>query len=292
MIICDPDYCSNPLENWMRRFLRQVWWRIQLAFEWLRERTPWRHANNLSKERPSGWKQSLIGPFFELMWSNAIGTFANFGEARRVQDIDALFVHFLANTSRVKGKGAVSVGLPLLLVIRTHSAFRAGASLAFGGAVPESMAALRLCLETAGYASMMQGDEALSTTWLNRGDDEETRQAARNAFRRHSDVRSALEQRNKTIAGIYQNLYEYLIDGGAHPNERGFMDSLQVEHLEDGGARLIQIYLQADPDVLDRGLRAAAKIGVCALMIFETMYPDEFRELGITQKMPRVREGL
>jgi hypothetical protein len=251
----------------MRGF-RWAWWRIRLAFEWLRERSSWRHANNLSKERPPGWKQSPIGPFFELMWSNTIGTIANFGEAKRVKDIDALLAHFLANASRVKGKGAVSVALPLLLAIRTHSAFRAGASLAFGGAVPESMAALRLCLETAGYASMMQGDEALSIIWLNRGDDAVTKQTARNAFR-HSDVRSALEERDKTVAGIYQSLYEYLIDGGGHPNERGFIDSLQVEHLEDGGARLIQIYLQADPEVLERGLRAAAKIGVCVLMIID-----------------------
>lgn len=275
----------------MRRLLRWAWGRVQLAFEWLRERTPLRHANNLSKARPPGWKQSLIGPFFEFMWSNTVATFANFGEARRVQDIDALLAHFLTNASRVKGKAAVSVGLPVLLVIRTHSAFRAATSLAFAGAVPESMAALRLCLETAGYASMMQGNEALSLIWLNRGDNEDTKQAARNAFR-HSDVRNALEQRSETIAGIYQSLYEYLIDGGAHPNERGFIDSLQVEHFDDGGARLTQIYLQSDPDVLERGLRASAKIGVCALMIFEMMYPDDFRELGITQKIPHVRKGL
>jgi hypothetical protein len=225
------------------------------------------------------------------MWSNAIATFANLGEARRVQDIDLLLAHFVENASRIKNKGAVSVGLPLLFAIRTHSAFRAGASLALGGAVPESMATLRLCLETAGYAAMMQGNEPLSMIWLNRGDNEQTKATARNAFR-HSEVRSALEKRDITVAGIYQNLYEYLIDGGAHPNERGFIENLQVEHLEDGGARLTQIYLQADPDVLERGQRAAGKIGVCALMIFEMMYPDDFRELGISQKIPRVREGL
>jgi hypothetical protein len=272
-------------------YLRWVWWRVRLVFAWLRERTPFRHQNNLSKKRPPGWNQSRLGPFLELMWSNAVATFANFGEARRVKDIDALLGHFVENASRVKNKAAVSVGLPLLLAIRTHSAFRAGASLAYGGAVPESMAALRLCLETAGYAAMMQGNESLSMIWLNRGDDDQAKMAARNAFR-HSDVRSALEQRDKPIAGIYQSLYEYLIDGGAHPNERGFIESLQVERLEDGGARLTQIYLQDDPDILARGLRAAGKIGVCALMIFELMYPEDFRELGITQKMPRVREGL
>jgi hypothetical protein len=229
--------------------LRRIWRRIRLGFEKLREHTPWRHMNNLSKERPPGWKESLLGPFFELMWSNAVGTFANFDEAKRTQNIDALLAHFLANASMVQGKGAVSVGLPLLLAIRTHAAFRAAASLAFGGAVPESMAAIRLCLETAGYASMMQGNEALSLVWLNRGDNEEAKATARKAFR-HSRVCSALEQRDKMIAGIYQSLYEYLIDGGAHPNERGFIENLQVERLQDGGARLTQIYLQDDRDVI------------------------------------------
>jgi hypothetical protein len=275
----------------MRWYLRWAWWRVRLAFGWLRERTPWRHTNNLSKKRPPGWYQSRLGPFLELMWSNAIATFANFSEARRVKDIDALLTHFVENASRIKDKAAVSVGLPLLLGIRTHSAFRAGASLALGGAVPESMAALRLCLETAGYAAMMQGNESLSMIWLNRGDNEQTKAAARNAFR-HSEVRCALEKRDNTLTEIYQSLYEYLIDGGAHPNERGFIENLQAEHLADGGVRLTQIYLQDAPEVLERGLRAASKIGVCALMIFAMMYPEDFRELGITQKILHVREGL
>lgn len=225
------------------------------------------------------------------MWGNTIGTFANFNEAKRVKDIDELLAHFTDNASRVKNKAAVSVGLPLLLVIRTHSAFRAGASLAFAGAVPEAMAALRLCLETAGYAGMMQGNESLSMVWLDRGESEHAKTAARNAFR-HSDVRGVLESRDPQIAGIYQSLYEYLIDGGAHPNEQGFMASLQVEELEDGGARLTQIYLQNNPKVLQHGARAVSKVGVCALMIFEMMYPEEFRDLGISEKIPQVRAGL
>jgi hypothetical protein len=52
-----------------------------------------------------------------------------------------------------------------------------------------------------------------------------------------------------------------LIDGGAHPNERGFVRSLQVEELEDGEARLTQIYLQAGSIELEHGLLATGKIG-------------------------------
>lgn len=259
--------------------------------EWLRTHSPWHHVNNLSKKRPPSWNESRLGPFLELMWSNAIATFANFGEAQRVRDIDALFSHFVENASRVKNKASVSVGLPLLLVIRAHAAFRAGASLALAGAIPEAMAALRLCLETAGYAAMMQGNETLSMVWLDRGESDQAKNAARRAFR-HTNVHQSLVDQDAKIAEIYHQLYEYLIDGGAHPNEVGFIQSLQVENLSDGGARLTQIYLQADAKALQYDIRTASKVGVCALMIFETMYTDDFQQLGITQKMPQVRQGL
>lgn len=275
----------------MIRFLRQVRMLIARTLEWLRTHSPWRHVNNLSKERPPGWNESRLGPFLESMWSNTIATFANFGEAQRARDVDALFGHFVENASRVKNKAAVAVGLPLLLVIRAHAAFRAGASLALAGAIPEAMAALRLCLETAGYAAMMQGNETLSMVWLNRGNSSDAKNAARRAFR-HAGVHESLVHRDAKIAEIYDQLYEYLIDGGAHPNELGLMQSLQVENLSDGGARLTQMYLQADTKVLQYGVRAISKVGVCALMIFETMYSDEFQELGITQKLPQVRQGL
>jgi hypothetical protein len=264
---------------------------IREPLEALRERTPWRHKTNLTRARPPGWNSSLLGPFLELMWSNTIGTYAKLGEARRVQDIDALLWHFAKNASRVKNKAGVAVGLPLMLVLRTHSAFRAATSLSLGGAVPEAMAVLRLCLETAGYASMMQGDGTLATIWLERGDDAAAKQEARKAYG-HSNVRNSLKKKNAKIAEHYQSLYELMIDGGAHPNERGFMRNLQVQRREDGGARLIQNYLLADPRELERGLRATGQIGVCVLMIFEMMYPDEFRELGITEKIPIVKKGL
>ena len=264
---------------------------IKAVLYWLREHSPWPHKNNLTKERPPGWDKSLLAAFFEEMWSNSIGTYAKLGEARRVQDIDALMNHFVTNTSHVKNKAALTVGLPLLLFIRAHSSFRAAASLAMSGAIPEAMAGLRLALETAGYASLVENSEKLSLVWLNRGDSDEAKAECRREFR-NADVRDALTARDAVLSGIYQSLYEYLIDGGAHPNEHGFMRNMQVTNMDDGGARILQIYLQDDPDELDRGVRAVGKIGVCILMIMETMHPDVFKILGISERLPRVRQGL
>ena len=141
------------------------------------------------------------------------------------------------------------------------------------------------------YASLMQDSEARCIIWVNRGDSEATKAESRRTFR-HSDVRAALIARDPSLGAIYHSLYEYLIDGGAHPNEHGFMRNMQVLDMEDGGAKILQIYLQADQDELERGVRAVGKIGVCILMIMEKMHPDVFQALGISERMPRVRKGL
>jgi hypothetical protein len=271
--------------------MKRLWWRVRLAIEWLRERTPWKHKTNLTKERPPGWEQSNVGPFWELMWSNVIATFANTELSKKIIGIDALMNHFVQNASRVKGKGSVEVGMPLLLAIRAHSAFRFSACLGFSGAAPETMAVLRLCLETTGYASMMQGDQDVSMIWVQRTDTEDTRQTARNTFT-HGKVRRSLETKNKEIAGHYVAIYERLIESGAHPNELGVMRSLLVEQRKDGGARLTQMYLTDDPRRIEMVQRAIGQVGVCVLMLLEMMYPDEFEKLGISPHMPDIAKGL
>ena len=55
---------------------------------------------------------------------------------------------------------------------------------------------------------------------------------------------------------------------------------------------MTQIYLQNDPQELERNLRSVGQIGVCVLMIFEMMYPVEFQELGIPEGIGIVAEGL
>jgi hypothetical protein len=246
---------------------------------------------NLSKPRPTGWNESLLGPHFEHMWSNSLATFANVGNARRAKDIDALMYHFGTNMEKVKGKAALDTGLPLLLFLRAHAAFRSGLALGFSGACVETMPVLRLCLETAGYARLMKGNNRLALIWGNRSQSDETKKAARNAFKA-SDVTACLKSHDGKLASTYQKLYETTIEAGAHQNEFGFMTNLTVTRLDDGGAMFTQVYLQDDPKRVDFVLRTAGRVGVCVLKIFEQMHPELFKELGISERMPHVAAGL
>jgi hypothetical protein len=271
--------------------MKRLQLRLRFAFEWVRERTPWRHRSNLTRPRPNGWTESPFASYLETMWSNTIASYTGFGNAKRIRDIDALLQHFATNASIVKDKGRLEFGLPILLFFRAHSAFRAGAALGLSGAIVESMPVLRLCLETAGYASMINGDEALALVWVKRMEDEQTKRAARNAFK-HSDVIRSLKAKEGTIAGYYEGIYDSLIDTGAHPNEFGFMTSMIIQELESGGRVYGQAYLQNDSTYLEMALMATGQVSVCILMIFEKMYPQIFRELGITERIPVVASGI
>jgi hypothetical protein len=247
--------------------------------------------SNLSKPRPDGWDESLLGPHFEHMWSNSLATFANMGNARRARDVDALMYHFATNLGKVKGKAALDIGLPLLLFLRAHAAFRSGLSLGFSGACVETMPVLRLCLETAGYARLMKDNDRLALIWANRSESDEAKKTARNAYKA-SDVSACLKSHDAKLAGIYQKLYETTIEAGAHQNEFGFMTNMMVTDLDDGGAMFTQVYLHDDPKRVDFVLRTAGRVGVCVLKIFEQMHPELFKELGVSDRIPHVAAGL
>ena len=261
--------------------------------EWierLREYTPWL-KNDSAKERPSGWAQSKLASYLENLWSNTIATYERKDEARRLKDINVLLSHFGENASCVPNKMNLEVLVPLMLFYRAHSAFKAAAALGLGGAISETMPVLRLCLECAGYASITHGNFASATVWLYRSDNDQRKTAANNALW-NSKLRESIAGRDANLAIHYQTLYERLIEFGAHPNELGVISDMLLERNKSSGAKVGQIYLQGNSIPLDHGLRSAGQVGLCILKIFELLFSTEFRELGISARIPHVSRGL
>jgi hypothetical protein len=122
-------------------------------------------------------------------------------------------------------------------------------------------------------------------------DRDESKRAARKSFG-HTHVLNDLRAKSPEIAGYYEGIYESLIESGAHPNELGFMSNMQLQRLEDGGAEMTQAYLNDKKLVLEITLKATGQVGVCALKIFERMYPTDFAELGISERIARVADGI
>ena len=266
--------------------------------EWierLREYTPWLHKNNSATGQSSAWVDAPLNSYLEELHSNSIATYARKSEARRLHDIDALLSHFGENASRVSNNMSLEVLVPLMLFYRAHSAFKAAAALALGGATTGAMPVLRLCLEYAGYASITHGNFAAATLWLYRSDNDQRhdqRKAAANNALSNSNLYKSIARRDADLASHYATLYERLTEFGAHPNELEAISEILLERSETTRGKMADLYLQDNARRLDHSLRSAGRVGACTLEIFELLFAAEFRELGISVRIPHVSRGL
>lgn len=109
------------------------------------------------------------------------------------------------------------------MLLRTHSAYRAATLLAASGMPTDAYPTIRSILETAGYALLIYLHQKLGETWLRRDDGAAQKKAVRSAFTPRA-IKDALTQVDRGLLRIFDELYEYAIDFGAHPNEKSLTE--------------------------------------------------------------------
>jgi len=139
-----------------------------------------------------------------------------------------------------------------------------------GGAIVEAMPALRQSLEFAGYAVLVHADPSLAQTWWDQDQSADAEKNVRRAFT-HGAVHEALQASDAQLADIYDQLYDRVIQFGAHPNEKSISGSLKLD-IQRTDTRLLQVYLQGDGPQLDHWIRTANQVGICVLKIFEKVH--------------------
>jgi hypothetical protein len=97
---------------------------------------------------------------------------------------------------------------------------------------------LRIALESICYWAKIESDASLATIWLERHKDDERRKKARDAFTPAvKDVAAMLGTSPREALGAHIiELYDSLIDFGAHPNPRGLFEGVSVG---DAGANKV-----------------------------------------------------
>ena len=242
----------------------------------------------LKPGRPPGWEQPKLTAYFETLWANTVATFAHKNESHRLCRIDDLMFEI---ASGWKGKSPTAASIvPLMMFFRSHSAFRAAAALGMGGAVVEGMAGLRQCLEFAGYASIVNNDKVLAQIWWDRDQNDESEKKVRRAFT-HGAVQSAIRQSDARLAEIYDDLYDRVIQFGAHPNEKSVSGSLKLD-VQKTETVLLQIYLQGEGSQLDHWLHTANQVGICVLKVFEHIHTTRFADLGMSARIDALAKDL
>lgn len=168
--------------------------------------------------------------------------------------------------------------IPRFFVVRAHSSFLAAIRLGMGGQLSESYAVLRAAIEQAWYALHIAKDPqppGRSTVWLCRNDDEAAKAKCKTEFTVRN-VRSTHESLDPATARQLHDLYETMIDFGAHPNQMGLLASLKKSETEKEINYQVGI-LCPDTVPLVSTLRLAVAVAVGGLRIFQLIFPERFR---------------
>jgi hypothetical protein len=212
---------------------------------------------------PPAWKNDSLSDFLGNAFSNILATFVHKRERYgHLAEIDSAFYELVRNLSNPKDL------LAAFFMPRSHSAFRAACGLAMSGQAAESFVVLRSCLECALYALHINKNPTLAEIWLRRHDDAQSLKRCKSEFA-HTNVIKTLENTDKKLHKIIQELYERTIDFGAHPNERAMTSNMQLIKTDDNN-EFWSTYLHSDGLALDHALKTAAQCGLGALLMFRS----------------------
>jgi hypothetical protein len=146
---------------------------------------------------------------------------------------------------------------------------------------------IRSVLEHAGYGLLIHRDPALGETWLRRQEGVAERKACRKAFTPGA-IETALEALDKKLLAIWDELYEFSIDHGGHPNERSLTTNLSMDDV--GKTKELQVqYLHGDSIFVQGAIRTLARAGLYA---FQHTMAERFQLLGLRDELKELRKGL
>lgn len=174
-------------------------------------------------------------------------------------------------------EGAVDPEYPVstMLAFRSLGAFRAACEHALAGQVGEIFPLARACIENAAYAVYLAGDETLAVAWLQRHESEETLRKMRGRDWHHATVRDAIIARSPEIGALFGELYQFFIDFGGHPNERGAALNARMVKRDDGSIQIEQTLLHGNGPQLAFGIQAAMDAGSCALALLRLVFRQQ-----------------
>lgn len=234
---------------------------------------------------PPYWGDESLSAFVDQAFKNVLATFVGkkpgFGLLVRIDQSFLKIGENLLNPPDLFGG---------LLLLRSHSAFRAACRLAMSGQIPEAFPVLRTCLEYSLYALHINRKPELGELWLRRHDDKDLMRAVRREFT-HSNVMSTLRERDQDLSRIIEDLYERTIDFGGHPNERAITGSMILKRKKDR-IELQQIYLHGDSLSLDYALKSTAQVGLGSLCVFRHIFRERFDILGVSDVIGELRRCL
>ncbi len=230
------------------------------------------------------WGQDELSTFFQTAEHNDRVTSLKFPSIYSLlQRVDAAFRRV---EEAVEKHSHQDLLVPRFLIVRTHSSFLASIRLAMSGQIPESYAVLRASIEQAWYALHIAKDPhppKRVTVWLCRNDDATSRSKCKNEFT-VQNVRSTHESFDTVTAKQIHELYERMIDYGAHPNEQSLFLAMSQAETDEETNFTVGI-LWKSPDSILLTVRMAVAVAVGALKVFQCIFPELFRLISLDKEI-------
>ncbi|MEN7433728.1 hypothetical protein VA599_23570 [Chromobacterium sp. TRC.1.1.SA] len=238
-----------------------------------------------TKEPPKGWGTDELTKFLDIIHWNNWAVFSNkHAEFQLLQQVDQAFYTISSNLNHPQTL------LEPMLLLRSHSAYRAACGLVMGGQTVDAFPSLRSVLEYALYALHIRRNSGYGEVWMRRHESDDSIRACRRRFETRK-VMATLAAADQSLHEKIRTLYERTVDYGAHPNERALTSSMQMRAGDDD-VEFLHLYVVDDGPALAHAIKTSAQIGLGALLIFRMMFKERFDILEITPKLDELKKQL
>ncbi len=183
-----------------------------------------------------------------------------------------------------KDPADANLGVPRMLVARSHSAVLAAARLAMSGQGFEAQPVLRAAIEQAWYALHIAKDPAppmRAKIWWDRNVSPQATQACKDEFTT-GNVRRTHEGLDAATAAAMHRLYGGAIDFGAHPNQAGVAASLELDRSTSTAS---VGFLHAGTPAQMAALKGAVDVAVGVAKTVGQIYSERFRIAGVDEEV-------
>jgi hypothetical protein len=242
-------------------------------------------SRTITQDVPAQWSRDPLSAFWDAASGNVVANFAHASpEMQLMRKVDELLRRIAANLIEPQSS------LVALLLLRAHSAYRAATLVAASGMPTDAYPNIRSVLETAGYALLIYGEPKLGETWMRRDGGATEKQLVRNSFTPRA-IKDALTQVDRGLLQVFELLYEYCIDFGAHPNEKSLTANMSMT--EDGKTKHYKVqYLHGNTVFTVGAMKNVARAGLFALFAFQRTMAARFELLGLKEEISALRGHL
>ena len=243
-----------------------------------------KEEDNMTEQKTPPWGNDPLSNFFSEAEYNERVSALNLAPIYTL--LQRLHAAFRRVEETVEKDNREELLVTRFLIVRSHSSLLAAIRLAMSGQLPESYAVLRATIEQAWYALHVAKDPQApnrAEMWLRRNEDEVSKSKCRSEFT-VANVRATHESLDSVTAKQLHQLYETMIDFGAHPNPRGVHMAMNKSETEKAINYQVGI-LFIDIIPLVATLRMAVAVAVGALKIFQLIFPERFKLMRLDEEI-------